>query len=219
MAIKFYKTDIGTGWEVPWYCWELMKKNYGLALGVSVLALCFYMVAVIPLVGPFLSTPLIFMYIVGSLFIGRDWEAGKPSSFNTFMTKATDRDTLKRLLPVIILQIVLSTANVSLLESGIPGAGLAQFAISVVGALIGIFCVPIMVFHPNVLFAEAFNLSLKAAWANIVPLIFGWLVFFVLAMVSAILLFFPLVFAFMPAALTFHYVWYRVIFEDLQLGD
>lgn len=216
--IRISKMDVDTAWEVPWKCWEMMKQNYPLALILVFGMIPLILINLIPLAGPILGSIVLSLWSIGTYCVAKEWEEGRPSSFDFFVKNLTDKVKIQRLMPLIAINAVFSLVTTYLSTTGFSGpiTSITTVLSMIVGFLLGLAMAQ-MIFHPETSASTAIQNAVSAILSNIVPLILLWVFYLFLFFICAICLFLPVIFAFMPASLSFSYVVYRVLLEGLNL--
>ncbi|NQZ18195.1 MAG: hypothetical protein HRT44_02905 [Bdellovibrionales bacterium] len=150
--------------------------------------------------------------------MAKEWENGSESSFGTFMKEFSNIERLIRFAPLLIVSMVSGLASQLAVNAGMSFIVMAAISIVTfaIGFVIGMM-VNQMIFQEGLSVQQSLDNAIKATTQNIGPLIVLWIIYFLLATVSAVLLFLPLIFAFLPAMTSFNYIVYRVLFEGLEL--
>lgn len=151
------------------------------------------------------------------------WEKRELYSLMEILSDLKDKKNIKLFFPVVTVSFLLSSL------SGIIGifnnmAAINDMVLTYIFTIpismfmfILIFCYPILFLKPEMGLVRAFIQGLQGILKNILPFIIGFILMVFLFVACAICLLLPVILVAMPVSVSFYYLWYRVIFEDLKL--
>ena len=211
-------------WELPWVSWNLVKENYTQALIIGLILMACNSLNYIPLFGIVLKAFFSVFIACGVLELCRAWEAKKTTEFSQFFISFTDRSIANHILPLAGFNVVLSIV-IEFLSDGLGlifgTASLIYFAlVLILSAIHGAFTsfsTALLYFHKQMNLKKALLLSLKIYAKNFVALFMSGTLLMTIACLSLLLLFFPLIFFFIPLSVPITYYLYRATCEGLTL--
>ena len=242
-ANQINKAPLGIGWEILWKAWDLAKVNYKLSVLISFII--FLLLIIIPFIIGFIIGALgevvnfssenaqvisqIFGIIIGSFIAAIvpliyticafHWEKREPYSLTKILADLKDKKIMRSFLPVITVFFLLSSGPgiIGILNDTMTAPVLAFTVLTYPLLFVFNFCYPLLFFKPETGLGGAFIKSLQGILKNILPLIIGLILVGLLLIICAICLVLPIILIAAPVYISFYYLWYRVIFEDLKL--
>ena len=186
-------------------CFDLLKTKYKELIGISLILFITSLTNAIPIVGTVIAPIFSSICNIGLLFIVRDWTKQKDTNFSGFLNYATNIETIKEILPLIVINIFISVLFFIFQKN--PG----------VMALLVLLSIPLFFVLPLMLFKQmklkmALTESLNGVLSNI-PFLFIFIITIIgLVTISTLLLLLPLIFFTFPLILPSYYIIYYQIF-------
>lgn len=217
--IKINKINSDVVWELIWKAWDLGRVNYILSLTIVFVFFAALMVGLIPFVGILISgavgalAPLVFFQA------SQAWEKGEKSDVKKVMSVFDNKERLQALAPLIGISFLFSAGPTFLQQLPVVGVLAAPLPLLTfpVTIILGM-AYPIQFFNfQTVDIKKAISLAAEGLWKNIIPFIVGFFLIAVLSVICTVLLLLPLFLIVGPIFITYNYLWYRVVYEDLVL--
>ena len=236
------KVSLGVGWDIIWKAWDMAKVNYGLSVLISFIISFLFLIPVVREVVIGLTNNVfsevifsenvqvmgrIFEFIVSSfttalvpvvyVICAFHWEKGEPYSLRQIIADLKDKKNIKLFFPVVSVSFFLSFVSwvLNILDNMV-----LTYIFTIITSMFTIllnFCYPILFFKPEIGLGKALVKSLQGTLKNILPFVIGLILMGFLLIVCAICLLLPVILVSAPVSISFYYLWYRVIFEDLKL--
>jgi uncharacterized membrane protein len=206
----------------------LALRNYGLAIG-TVFALIVVSAAFhsVPLLG-WLLKPLIGAFAApGYLKIGEAWANGRKAKFSDLFVIFTQEGLFERMLPLILITVAIDAPVLVFkqLSEGQPASvalsgvivGYSVFA-ALITMLLTCFSASLILFE-GYRFVDTLEINVRAVSRNAVTLLLWMAALCVLGILSALALFLPLIFWFLPVMIAQNYLLYATVIRGRKIDD
>lgn len=214
LKIKYINTDIV--WEIFSKSWELIRVNYALTLGIVAIFIPSIALALVPIAGPVLGGlcgSLITFLFYAAFPI---WEKGNPGTFSEISQSLKNNELVAKVVPLYLINLLLSAGPqfIKLDPTSSVGFSLITLPLTVV---IGM-AIPIVIYnYQTVPFTKAITSAVEAILKNFIAFVVGFFLLSVVMVLTLLACAIPFFLVGFPIALAFNYLWYRCVFEDLEL--
>lgn len=216
---KINKISVDVVWEMIWRGWEISRVNYPLTIGIVFIFFFGMMFGAIPFVGPIITAALATAFPLVFLTACSHWEKNNGSNLNEIMAVFKRNDLIQAMTPLLAINFALGAvpgvaAQIPFLATITTMFSFAIFPLSILLNL----AVPIFFFnYKSMTVQKSITLAVEGLGKNIVPFIVGGILLMAITVFSAIALVLPLLLVGIPILMTYQYLWYRVVYEDLVL--